>query len=421
MFKQFLTKFTSNIFVQGGFFLTAGSFLTGFMNYIFNLLVAHALGPEGYGEIAALFSYTAVFSLPLGVITTLLIQKIGSAHDMKEYTVAIYQWMLEKIWRWKLLVFLILIIMPFLPWLTNLSPLTAYAIPLMVLLSLFAAFYSGAYQGLHLFSWMTILGIMATAIKLTGAGLVFFGIGSINVVLFFLIFSGIIALILQDYLFRKKIKNTITRAPHIAKRIIHIFKDRQFWYTIGATSSIALLSNVDIIYVKRMFPAGEAGIYSSWSLFAKIILFAIGPLLSMSFIFFSSKKHEKYHQLLFIGLLILFVVIGVGMTFAYGLYNRVLIGLLFGEKFMSVLPYVEWAAIFGTGYVLMIFMNYYYLAKKSKVSLIPTFLFPFYIIALMIYANQIVKVMYLNTAFTFIAVTLFLLVFFKERLVSLFE
>ncbi len=414
--KQTLNKLRSNTFVQGGFLFTVSNLLVGLINYFFNFLAGRALGPVGYGEIAAMFSYIVILNIPIGVISMLLIQKIGAAEDPESYTIALQKWLKLKLRRWWFLLVLMLAVTPFVPGLTNLTPIAGYALPLLLLLSFLGAFYNGAIQGLHLFAWFSVLSILGAIIKLGGALFAIAGIGGLKSVVLLIVLSTVISFILGVVIFERHIRGKVADVPDKLKRIRDIFKDKQLWYTTGATGILTLLNNIDIIYVKKMFPAEEAGIFGAWALFAKMILYAIGPLLTLSFIFFSSKKNEKYHHAVFIGAFLLFIIGGIAANFFYGMFGRLMIESLFGEKFLSLYPYIEWASLFGIGYVMMMFMMNYFLAKKSIVSLVPAILFPVYLGALIFYADQLVEVMYVDTVFTFATITIFLLVFFKNRM-----
>ena len=73
-FMKFIKRIWSNEFYQGGIIFTLASFVTSFMNYLFNVFAARGLGPSGYGEITTMFSYIAISSTPLAVLTTTIIQ-----------------------------------------------------------------------------------------------------------------------------------------------------------------------------------------------------------------------------------------------------------------------------------------------------------------------------------------------------------
>ncbi|MDP4010594.1 MAG: oligosaccharide flippase family protein [Candidatus Roizmanbacteria bacterium] len=417
--KPILLKLSKNSFIQGGFFLTASSFIAGFLNYLFNIFAGRALGPEGYGEIAALFAYMAVLSIPMGTITSLLIQKIGSAENPKEYAIAAHSWILEKSKKWWYLGLVVVVITPFIPTLTNLTPLSGYILPILMILSFAGSYYTGALQGLHLFFWFAIISIGSVALKLVGSLLALYGFGGLEVVLIFLIVSGMAGLLMSHIVFVRQIQKKGDTTIIKSNRIRNIFRDKQLWLTTSVTGALALINNVDIMFVKKTFDAEQAGIYSSWALFAKIIFYVLGPILTMAFIFFSSKKHELRHQIVFIGSFIFLAVVGLVANLGYGLYGKFIVDSFFGGKFWGVIPYLEWAAYFGTGYTMMTFMTMYYLAKKSKLALLPALLFPLYIIALFVYSQTIAEVMYISTIYTFLTITIFLLIFFKDRFLYL--
>ncbi|PIZ62875.1 hypothetical protein COY16_03275 [Candidatus Roizmanbacteria bacterium CG_4_10_14_0_2_um_filter_39_13] len=417
--KSKLLNLTKNTFIQGGFFLTASSFIAGFLNYLFNIFAGRALGPEGYGEIAALFSYMVVLSIPMGSIVSLLIQKIGSSENPTEYAVAVHEWILQKTKKWWFVFVGYLIITPFVPQLTNLSPMSGYLLPLFILLSFAGSYYVGALQGLHIFFWFAIISIGTVLLKLLGAVLALNGLGGLPIVLIFLLISSALGLVINYVLYKKHVQK---KAKHIIikdHRIKDVLMDKQLWLTTGVTGALALINNVDIMFVKKVFDAEQAGIYSSWSLFAKIIFYVLGPILTMAFIFFSSKKHEIKHQIVFIGSFIFLAAIGVIANLGYGAFGREIVDNLFGPQFRSVIPYLEWAAYFGTGYTMMTFMTFYYLAKKSKLSLLPVVLFPVYLIVLVMYSKIIPDVMYISTIYTYAVIIIFLLVFFKDRFLFL--
>jgi len=417
--KSFFSRMSKNSFVQGGFILTVTSIATGFLNYLFNLFVGKALGPEGFGEIAALFAYLIIFSIPIGIIGTVIIQRLGEAKDSFTEANKIHK-MLFGLFRQKwYLIILLAILTPFLPKITNLTPIVSYSLPFLLIGGVLGAYYNGALQGLHLFFWYSILAIFGTLIKLIGATL--FGIGGLNIVLLFLILSTIIGVTASHYIFIKSVKRDVKGTIASNNNLLKIFKAKQVWLTGAVLAGITLVNNIDIVFAKKLFDAESAGLYSMWTLFAKIIFYILSPLVTMSYIFFSSKKHEIRHQIVFIFSFLLFIIIGVITNLGYGSYGRHAIDYFFGQQYIGIIPFLEWAAYFGTGYTMMVFMNYYYLAKKSKTALIPIVLTPVYILALALYPTNISGVMYVSTIFTYVNVTIFILIFFKNRFLSLFE
>lgn len=413
--KKLIFKIIQNSFVKGGFYLTVSSFIVGFLNYLFNIFAARALGPSGYSEIAALFSYSIVFSVPMGAISSFIIQKIGQSNNPNQTAVFIQEMFIQKIKKWWFLLFFVILITPFIPKITNLSQLSGYLLPILLILSFLSSYYNGALQGLHIFLWLSILSIVGVLIKLAGSIIVLYNYGNITIIILMIILSGVVTLLISHFVYVKKIFSTKIKKNNNNYRIRDLLKDSQIWLTVGTTGALALVNNIDIMFTKKFFSAESAGIYSSWSLFAKMIFYALGPILTMAFIFFSTKKHELKHQIIFILTFIFLAACGVLTNLGYGLFRFSLIDKLFGNKFYGVVPFLEWAAYFGTGYTMMTFMVYYYLAKKKKLSLLPALLLPIYVIALMVFSKSISDVMFISTIYTYVNISIFLLVFFKDR------
>lgn len=401
-----------NTFVRGGFMLTGANFLTGFLNYLFNIFVGRSLGPEGFGEITALFSYLVVFSIPLGIFNTVLIQKISSHDDPKLFASGLHVWISTTIKKWWIVLVFILVSAPFLPNITSLSQGASWAVPMLIIFAILGMFYNSSLQSLHLFYWFTIIGIASTILKVTGATIVFLGYGDINTVILFIVISSSLPILVTYYVFKKYIYVS-TKKLMSNTYVRQLFNDRQLTLTTLSTGALVLLNNVDILYVKKIFSAQDAGIYSSWALFAKLLLFVLGPIITTSYIFFSSNKHKAYHKRASLILVLLIGFAGFFMSFIYRWYGAWIITRFFGNAFISVIPYLELAAYFGSGYMMMIFMTHYFLAKKSLLSLTPALFFPLYVGTLILYPQSIKDIMNVNIIFTYCVVLVLLIGFLK--------
>jgi hypothetical protein len=196
---------------------------------------------------------------------------------------------------------------------------------------------------------------------------------------------------------------------------------RLFFYTGILLATFICITNLEIIVVGEKFDVEQSAYYNAWAQYAKLIVLLLTPVAGLLYIFFVNTKRQLYRQMVFISSLILLTAIGIATNLGYGAYSKKLILMLFGKEFYPINPYLEWAAYYGTGYVMMMVISFYYLAQKNIISLVPTFLFPIYIIALMIYPNTIADVMFVSIIYIFTSITIFLLVFFKNRFVFLLK
>jgi O-antigen/teichoic acid export membrane protein len=270
-------------------------------------------------------------------------------------------------------------------------------------------------QGLHFFKFIAVLSIIAALIKFGGSVFALVGFGGINSIISFILISGVIQIFFINLIIRKKVRAKLSKANEITAPASSVLKDRQLWYVAGVTSILALLNNFDIVFVKSNFSAQDSGIYSTWSLYAKILLYVIGPLLTLSFIFFTDKKNKSKHNQIFLGVLGGLIVAGAAMYTVYELLGSWIITAMFGPQFLGVVPYLKWASLFGIAYVMMMFMMNYFLARKSGVSLIPAVLFPIYVMLLFTLGKDLQTIIFINVGFTFFCVFLFFIAYFRVK------
>jgi O-antigen/teichoic acid export membrane protein len=233
--------------------------------------------------------------------------------------------------------------------------------------------------------------------------------GGLTVVLIFLILSPLIKLILNIiYLYRAYPKDKNQTIKAIDKRILHILSDKVLIITTISVLALTLFNNVDIIIVKKFFSGYDAGIYASWSLFAKIILYFIGPVSMVSFIFFTSNKDTTKEHRALQGSLIILAFIGICSYIGYTYFGKPMIHLFFGTKFDAVIPYLSQASLFGTFYTAITFINNYFIAKKNKAALILPAIIPFYAGALILQRQSIESILQVNVWFGAVTTLIYL-------------
>ncbi len=415
--KTVIKNVWSNEFYQGGIVLISGSVIINILNYLFNFLAARSLGPSGYGEVTALLSYIAITSLPFAILSTIIIQKISAAGvNRTTYAASLEQLFIEKAKKLLLLFSPLLIFIPFLTQLTNLSSISSYCLVPLIILSFLISFYNAANQGLRLFFLAMIIATGTTALKFLGALLTYFHIDGITTIIFFLFISALFSLVLSYLLFHKKTKQNYTKIRKIEKTVFSILLSKQFLIFTLSVTGISLFGTIDIIFIKKFFSPEMAGIYSSWSLFSKIIFYAVNPLISLSFIFFSSTETKNQQKRTLIVSLIFLLFIGLASYFVYTNFAHMLVAIFFGDRFNPVTQYLGKASIFGSLYTAMIFINNYFLSKKNLAALILPLGLPIYVATLFMIPKEIDQIMQLTIMFSFFIIFLYLLYFFQHYL-----
>lgn len=413
---KIIRELLKNEFIRGGMFFTISSFVINILNYFFNLLAGRALGPSGYSEITTLFSYVSIAATPIIVFSTFVIQKISlSGKNRYVFAGSLEQLLWLKLKKWWFVVAAMMLFSPLVPKLTNLSTFAGFLLVPFIFLFFIVTFYGAILQGLRLFFLFGILGIFGTLLKLLGAILVFAGIDGTTTIIFCILLSAILPIVISFLQLRAYLRIKITTPIiRIRKSMLSLICNGQFLMILTSTLALTLLNNADIVFVKKFFTPQLAGIYGSWSLFAKIIFYSLGPLIAISFIFFSSNKN-KDHKTLNYSLVVL-IIVGIASYFFYSNFGSFIINIFFGERFIAVAPYLKQASIFGSLYVAILFINSYYLAKQSSVSLILPILIPIYIVSLFFIKKQIADVMLLNIVFSGIVLSFYLINHLKNIL-----
>jgi O-antigen/teichoic acid export membrane protein len=396
--RSTVKKIYANEFLKGGVFLTTGSFLANILNYLFNVIAGRSLGPSGYGELATFFSYSIIVSVPLTVVSTILIQRISAAGENRFVQAYRYEVFfiekIKKIWPF----FLILIVFePFIPRLTNLSPITGYSLIPFLLLSFPTTFFTASFQGLRLFALFSLYSLLTTFIKFLGAVLVGAGFGGIATIMT-LLYASVIFMIVAGHLALRQNNTFKKNSGHSTdKKLRYILRDKQFITTTLSILAITLFNNIDIIFVKKYFLPSDAGIYASWSLFSKIILYTITPLISVSFVFFSGRQEQNKETQTIKASLIGLTVVAIGSLIVYSFFGNFLVSMFFGDKYKTVIPYLSKASLFGSFYTGIYFINNYLLAKKNSGALLLPIGVTFYIVTLFLFPKNIAQVVDLTT------------------------
>jgi O-antigen/teichoic acid export membrane protein len=413
MFAKF-KLFTKTDFFKGSAILTVSAFLVNIFNYFFSFVIGRTLGPSGFGEFTAIFSYAYIFSVPMSVISTVIIQKIGSAEHKIEKAMALENLFWEKMARFRY-IFILLIFAPFIfSRISNLSIASSIFFFLLMMASFIGSFYNSILRGLKMFLYAGIMSTMTASIKFSSALITFVPFfKNIYTILSLILAASILECILiYKYFAKKKVNHNSVR---IEKRIVQLIFNHQMIIATISLMGIALLNNADVIFVKKFFSASNAGLYSAWSLFAKIILYGLGPLLTVSFISFTEKSdHKKTKYLIFLWFLF-FMFIGASSYFFYSSLSSTLVAILFGSGYLKIAANLGLAGIFGTFYTLIVFMNGYFLAKKSKYSLIVALFIPFYLLSLYFTKSTISNVMNINIIFSGLISLCYLLAFLKRN------
>ncbi len=415
--KKRIRALWSNEFFKGGVFFTSASMGINIINYVFNLLAGRSLGTVGYGDITALFSYMSITTVPALILSTLVVQKVSGAKNKAEYTLALEEYIWKMVRRWWFVIIPFIVIVPWLPAWTNLTLLSSVWLIPLILLTITSSLYASYLQGLKLFLFYSFISLAGALIKLMGAVIAYSGWGSTFVVISFLALSLALASTASFWYVHKHIKAAHGHVFIPFKTTLGtLFRSKQFLITFWSLFALTLLNNLDVVIVKKFLSAHDAGIYASWSLFAKIIFYFVGPITTITFVLFAGggSKHEQKKA--FIGYTAVLAVIGISGYIFYTYFAPQVIAVFFGHAFDDVATHLGSAAIFGTLYSMIYFINSYFIAKGKLASLILLIGIPFYAFFLYTSARNIASITTIDNIFAIIMAVLYIITYIWQQI-----
>lgn len=342
--KKYVLLLVNNTVLINSGIMFVGTMVVNLGAYLYHVIVGRIMGPERYGEFAALFSLLFILSVPANVVQISLtkfysdIKAKGNKGQAKS--------LLLRILKYLTIGSIVggLLFIPFIPLLQKMLRIEDVMSFIWLFGIVASSFYitagNGILNGYQKFLSSSIYQIINVGTRLvTGVLLAPFGAAT---TLFGMIISNCITLIygmfpLKFVLEAKSVHHSLPKKEAI-----------QFAFpTLMTTLAITMLYNVDVVLVKMFFQAQDAGIYASLNIFGKIIFFASSALLIVLFPMAAERKvsGKEYKSIIRIGL----VGVGgisIGIAIVYLLLSSVIPTLLFGNAYANAGQYLGLYGLF---------------------------------------------------------------------------
>lgn len=286
--KNYLIK---DEFTKNGVIIFSASIVTGFFNYLYQIYMGRALGPEDYGTFGALFSIfyiVGVISQTLGTSTTNFVARfIGEGKQIGFF-------IKESIKRFALIGIIVstifLISIKDIKSLFNISDSGPILVLIFILfLQWLSPITGGILRGAKRFFAMSFISVTDSFSKMViGILLVTLGFGVIGA-LTGVVLGILIGLIISVIFIRGYIKPNNPHEPDFKFSSFYVYSLPVLIVMIG----LSIPSNIDVILVKHYFSPFEAGIYSSIAVLGKIIFFVSGAIGTMMFPIIAEKHVRK--------------------------------------------------------------------------------------------------------------------------------
>jgi len=312
--------------------LFIGSVAGGVASYLFQIIMGRMLSVATFGELNTLLALTTIIGIPFASITNYLAREVAGlqARDQAEsantFVLSNYRWILSI---GLLPCFLLGASSGYLSgYLKMEQPVALVLLAVMIYVTLATSINRGVLQGVQNFWMLSFIpaGIgfskLLFCVALVYLGYALAGVMTGIVVGSLLVF--IVSFIPINRAFRQGF------SPYTAETN----PGARFLPILMANLAFAVLSQSDIILVKRLFTAYDAGIFSSAAIIAKIVLYLPTSLSLALFPMVAFDSHRGDRTLHYLSRsLLLTIAIALASVFVLYLFPQQLIALLFGDKF----------------------------------------------------------------------------------------
>ncbi len=341
--------------------------MTGnFFNYLFQVTMGRMLSVQTFGEMNALFSLMAIFSVPFASITNYLAKNVshccavGREKQANDLIVRNYK---------NLFIIGCIIVVSLVPFsgfigeslkINSLVPIILFIIS--ILISLILPINTGILQGIQSFRTLSIFFAGTSIFKyIFCVALVAIGLGLNGIMIGTILSVALVAYISFIPVCRHLRKGRDSMNPQDRDPLSVVIP------IVLANLSFAFFTQADIVLVKYFFSPQEAGIYSSASVLGKAVMYLPGAIVISLFPMVASNKalNKGTTHLIIKALAITVLLSGSGTIVLY-LFPDLIISLFFGERFASAAGIVGLFAIAMMPLaVIMVIMNYN-IAKGEK-------------------------------------------------------
>ncbi len=351
--------------LQQGMVLLFATFLGNLLQYLFHFMAGRMLGPTEYGILASLLALGAILTVPGGIAQTVITQYVASFHAHQE---------LERAGNFVVTATRLLAVVGVAAFvlIAVVSPVAASilnipgAVPIVAMGSMFLfagplTTLTGALQGLQRFYGLAIQSVLGPGFRLV-AGLVLIGVGAgASGALSATAVSNLIVLALTAVMLRDLL--AVRRGDSGVKQ------SQLFSYTgivLWGTLAFAVLTNVDLVIVKRFFDPEQTGYYSAASVLGKTILAFPGAVAIVLFpkTTFRHALGQSTADLARKAGIVTTVLCGVGAVGLF-LFQTPVMLVMFGEQYSMGTPLV---GLYGTAmalYALVQLLMTYYIAQQN--------------------------------------------------------
>ena len=324
-------------FAKESLTVVIATLFVAFSGYIFHFITGKKLGPEDYGLTVSLLAIVYIIDIFLQTLQILITTKISEAKANNESLSGLIKFFLYKNIKYGFIASVGFVIA--MPVITKLLHTNNYLIILILSILIFASFLipvvRGFLQGTQQFG-------------LLGINYIIEGLSKALILLFlFYLGGGLVSAVISLSL--SYIIPFLVALPLLPKLDVKKPVNLNYKLITPLTLIIAILSlfySTDMLLIRYLFTAYDAGLYAAISLYGKVIIFSAIPL-AMVLLPKSIEYHAKRRNtnVLLKRSLLLISLIGLPAIIVYFAFPEFIISLTLGAKYLAASPLLWYYAL----------------------------------------------------------------------------
>ncbi|OGH11584.1 MAG: hypothetical protein A3B38_02120 [Candidatus Levybacteria bacterium RIFCSPLOWO2_01_FULL_36_13] len=412
-----LTKLLRHDLIKGSFYLFLGGMAGNFLAFLLNLFLARNLSVTDYGIFASLLAIISLALIPAGSISTIIVKFATDYYA---------QGKLDKFSSFYNLCAKFLLIFS----ITLFAIFCALTFPISLFLKLDSIWYlvvvgaivsivylsslnQSFLQSLLKFPLISVIAVVSSIIKLAA--------GVLLVYLGFKAYSGLIAIffmtlgsfLISFFPLRSFINLKFNQSINLPKKEILSYSVPAFFTMLFLTS----FTSIDVILVRHLFEAKQAGFYAGLSLIGKVIFYFTMPIPSVLFPLLI-KRHAigaSYKRLFYLALVLVFLPAALITTFYY-LYPQFVITLfLGGREYLEIAKFLGLFGLFLTIFSMVnVCVNLFLSFNQTKIWLLVIPVAILQIVFIYLYHADFYQIIYVSIFSSSILLIALLSYYFKK-------
>jgi len=369
-----------SLFIRNNIINATQAILSGILGYTFHFFASRRLSIGQYGELQALFSFFSILTFVAMSAVNYIVVKYGSVFAAyKDYraTEEFINQFKEKIkWPTWILTALIFLISPFIAKYLGISNYWSVVFFMLAALAgVWGSIFRDSLQAWKNFISVAYLNVLANGIKLISAFIFAIFFPSVAGIALSMFIANLLWCNISRITQKNNFAVSVGTAPAESRRIS--WKEKYFSnYNFLAhlklilmfSVAIALVSNMDVIIVKKITSPDLAGYYAALVVLGKVVFWinfaVVGVMLPEAFQ--SSYCKKGISEKKYIGAYLLILSAGLFLCLGYYFFPLQIVETLFGERYQVVSDNLVLFGFFALALSLLNFESHINFSSGSK-------------------------------------------------------